>query len=117
MAVNALLSVLAVAGLVLAAPVHKASTMNSKSLAGPPEEFESHSIPASTMAALSTESAAYFITLANAANGMPTWTRKMSVDSATGFSLQIFSPLEEITVTLVDPKGATVDLSKFATPV
>ena len=88
-----------------------------KALAGPPEEFASHSIPDTAMGALSSDSAAYFISLAKDGSGS-SWTRKMQVDSLVGVSLNIFSPIEQhLTVTLLDPNGETVPLEKYATKV
>lgn len=90
-----------------------------KALAGPPEEFARHSLPDPTVAGLNSESAAYFILLAQtSANSGPSWTRTIYVDSALGFSLNVFSPIaNHLTVSLLDPKGNPVDLEKAATRV
>jgi len=90
-------------------------TIPRKALAGPPEEFASHSLPDPTLAALDSESAAYFVVLTQSdANAAPSWTRTIFVDSTVGFSLNVFSPLQEhLTFSLSDPNGNVVDLSKY----
>jgi hypothetical protein len=88
-----------------------------KALAGPPEEFARHALPDPTVAGLNSESAAYFIVLSETSAG-PSWSRTLYVDSAVGFSLDVFSPLaSHLKVSLVDPKGNNVDLEAAATRV
>jgi hypothetical protein len=96
----------------------KDSPIVRKALAGPPEEFSSHSLPDPTMGALNSESAAYFITLALDSQNAPMWTRQIAVDSSVGFSINIFSPIESyLTVSLLDPNGKSVPVQQYATQV
>lgn len=108
------------AAVVVAAPVSttQPAAIPRKSLAGPPEEFAHMSLPDPVNGAINTDSAAYFITLTTASNGQSSWSRVLDVDSKEGFSLNIFSPIEEhLTFSLKDPQGNEVDLSKAGTPV
>lgn len=99
-------------------PLHpKPSTIPRKALAGPPEEFAAHALPDPSMGALNSDSAAYFISLTRQGDGSGGWTRTVQVDSLTGFSLNVFSPIQDqLTVSLTDPKGQAVPLDKYSTP-
>jgi pimeloyl-ACP methyl ester carboxylesterase len=88
-----------------------------KALAGPPEEFAEHILPDPKIGGIDSESSSYFVTLNPIGHQQLSWSHIMDVDSLMGFSLNVFSPIDEhLTYSLKDPKGNQVDLAKYGTP-
>lgn len=120
MAVRCAVALAMVLAAVFAAPLQSresTSAIPRKALAGPPEEFASHSLPDPIMGAIDSESMTFVVQFANNHHHVPSWSSIVSVDSSLGVAVNVFLPLEDqFVVSFTDPQGNAVPLEKIATP-